>query len=960
MQGLFKSLVAIGLPFCFAASAQFTQQGPKLAGSNAMPSSGGFVDQGVSVSVSADGDTALVGGSQDNGWLGAAWVFTRSEGVWTQEGKLVGSGVIQVPFGGVFLGSSVSLSADGNTALIGGTGDNNNAGAAWVFTRSGGVWTQQGSKLVGSGAIPIVEGAVLQGISVSLSADGNTALVGGSADNNYVGAAWVFTRSDGAWSQQGAKLVGSGAIRQAFQGSSVSLSRDGNTALVGGYGDNSNIGAAWVFTRSGGVWSQQGNKLVGTPGNARGGQGISVSLSADGNTTLIGGNGDQPTVAAAWVFTRSGSVWTQQGGRLVGSDGIPIGSLGGVSVSLSADGNKALLGGAGDNNEVGAAWVFARSGGLWSQQGSKLIGTGATGTRSPRQGTAVSLSADGYVALVGGLADNDFLGATWVFVAPQPSSTALSASANPSVFGQAIAFTATVTAGATGTITFSVDGVPQPPVVLHGSQAQLTIANLPAGSHAIGASCSGDIAYFASTSSVLTQTVNRSPVTLTLTSSANPSAYGQRVLFTATVSAGATGTATFTVDGVAQAPVALTGSQAQLTLANLSVGNHTISVGYSGDSNYLASTNNVLTQTVDRSPVTLTLTSSANTSANGQTVTFTATVSAGATGTVTFTVDGAAQAPVALNGTQAQLTLANLSEGNHTISAAYGGDSSFLGSTSNVLSQFVNPPQTPATLSLTSSTNPSTVGQAVTFIASLSGGEGVFSGTVQFFDGLISFGSAPVSGGQASLTTSTLKSGSHAIVAKYSGDASAQASLGQVVNGIASTTTVSANPAAILYGQAVVVTAQVGPVPPAGLAAPSGQVTFQDNGNPVGVALLSSGTATLTLNTLAVGTHQVTAVYGGDKIWSSSFARVTVTVALPALRLTNAAADRSTSFAPDEAVGLAQLYGVNTGAESLPHRQGHFAPGRIASNVLLASDADGSSASAIPARFAQTVHNSRR
>jgi len=112
----------------------------------------------------------------------------------------------------------------------------------------------------------------------------------------------------------------------------------------------------------------------------------------------------------------------------------------------------------------------------------------------------------------------------------------------------------------------------------------------------------------------------------------------------------------------------------------------------------------------------------------------------------------------------------------------------------------------------------------------------------------------------------------------------------------------------------------VGPVPPAGFAVPSGQVTFQDNGYPAGVAALSSGTATLTLKTLAVGTHQISAVYGGDKIWSSSFARVTMTVTQPALQLTNAAADLSTSFAPDEAVSMFNVTILNsdTLALSLP------------------------------------------
>src|SRR5205807_817989 len=111
--------------------------------------------------------------------------------------------------------------------------------------RSGGVWTQQGTKLVGSGAA----GNPQQGFSVSLSASGNTAIVGGFQDNGGAGAVWVWTRSSGVWSQQGAKLVGSGAVGTfTQQGFSVALSADGNTAIVGGYEDNNHAGAAWVFT----------------------------------------------------------------------------------------------------------------------------------------------------------------------------------------------------------------------------------------------------------------------------------------------------------------------------------------------------------------------------------------------------------------------------------------------------------------------------------------------------------------------------------------------------------------------------------------------------------------------------------------------------------------------------------------------------------------------------------------
>jgi hypothetical protein len=112
-----------------------------------------------------------------------------------------------------------------------------------VFARSGGVWTQQGAKLVGTGAV----GPAFQGMSVTTS--GNTAIVGGGEDNSAAGAAWVYTRSAGVWTQQGSKLVGTGAVGLAAQGASVAISADGNTAIVGGWADNSLTGAAWVFQR---------------------------------------------------------------------------------------------------------------------------------------------------------------------------------------------------------------------------------------------------------------------------------------------------------------------------------------------------------------------------------------------------------------------------------------------------------------------------------------------------------------------------------------------------------------------------------------------------------------------------------------------------------------------------------------------------------------------------------------
>jgi hypothetical protein len=269
-----------------------------------------------------------------------------------QGGKIIGTGAV----GSAYQGGSVALSADGNTAIVGGGVDSSGAGAAWVFTRSSGVWSQQGSKLVGTGAV----GDAQQGFSVALSADGNTAIVGGYLDSSSVGATWVFTRSSSVWSQQGGKLIGAGAVGDAWQGSSVALSADGNTAIVGGPYDSSSVGATWVFTRSSGVWSQQGGKLIGAGAVGDAWQGRSVALSADGNTAIVGGSGDSSHAGATWVFTRSSGVWSQQGGKIVGTGAVGEADQG-YSVALSADGNTAIVGGFYDNTGAGAAWVFTRS-----------------------------------------------------------------------------------------------------------------------------------------------------------------------------------------------------------------------------------------------------------------------------------------------------------------------------------------------------------------------------------------------------------------------------------------------------------------------------------------------------------------------------------------------------------------------------------------------------------------------
>jgi hypothetical protein len=400
-----------GLPSRLVYNMSISLDTPKIKGNKLVGmGANGKARQGISVSLSADGKTAIVGGPGDDGGKGAVWIYRNENGLWRQEGnKLVGSGAV----GNAYQGISVSLSADGKIAIVGGHEDNEHKGAVWIYRNENGVWRQDGGKLVGSGAV----GDASQGFSVSLSADGKIAIVGGPEDNEHKGAAWIYRYVNGGWRQEGNKLVGVDAEVDAQLGRSVSLSADGNTAIVGGPGNGYTFdGAVWIYRYMNGGWRQDGNKLVGTGSAGPAMQGNSVSLSADGNTAIVGGPDHyrigSTGIGAVWIYRYENEVWRQQGNKLVGSGAIGRARQG-VSVSLSADGKTAIVGGLTDNGDKGAAWIYRNVNGVWRQDGGKLFGSGVVG--KARLGRSVSISADGKTAIVGGPFDDGEKGAAWVY-----------------------------------------------------------------------------------------------------------------------------------------------------------------------------------------------------------------------------------------------------------------------------------------------------------------------------------------------------------------------------------------------------------------------------------------------------------------------------------------------------------------------------------------------------------------
>ncbi|WNZ54602.1 hypothetical protein QT397_17120 [Microbulbifer sp. MKSA007] len=355
---------------------------------------------GSSISLSADGQTLAVGahfegssaqginGDQHNNdapIAGAAYVFVREANTWQQQAYLKGSNTEE----GDAFGSSISLSADGQTLAVGAVsesssaqginGDQHNndapiAGAAYVFVREANIWQQQ-AYLKGSNTEERDE----FGSSISLSADGQTLAVGAVSENSsaqgingdqhnndapFAGAAYVFVREANIWQQQ-AYIKGSNTEQDDFFGMAISLSADGQTLAVGAdledssaQGINGNqhsndaisSGAAYVFVREANIWQQQAY-LKGSNTEQGDHFGFPISLSADGQTLAVGAifegssaqgiNGDQHnngaiSSGAAYMFARQANTWQQQ--AYLKSSNTEQGDSFGTTISLSGDG----------------------------------------------------------------------------------------------------------------------------------------------------------------------------------------------------------------------------------------------------------------------------------------------------------------------------------------------------------------------------------------------------------------------------------------------------------------------------------------------------------------------------------------------------------------------------------------------------------------------------------------------
>jgi hypothetical protein len=476
---------------------------------------------------------------------------------------------------------------------------------------------------------------------------------------------------------------------------------------------------------------------------------------------------------------------------------------------------------------------------------------------------------------------------------PAATTTVLTSTPNPSVFGQTVTLNATVSSAGgvpSGNVTFFAGGVSLGTAAVDGTGlASITTANLPVGTTALTATYQGNPtapAFAPSTSAVLNHVVNKANTTMVTDAVPTTAVFGQPVTITSTVTAVAPGAGTssgsviFTRGATNLGLTPLVNGVATRTINNLPVGVNNLLGTYNGDTNFVGSSDGA-SVTVSTGAVTVTLTSEPNPSGVGQDVVFTATVIPLApsvltpTGTVEFFNGPTSIGVVAIDANgQALLTISNLPTGDNPITADYNGNGGYAPETSAIYIHTVD--ARIAVLEIVSSVNPSSFGQTVTFTATISAGIGTPTGSVQFFNGATSLGIVPLNSGQAVINVSNLPIGTNPIRVVYPGDATFDPASdvlngGQVVNRAGTTTTLTSAPNPSVRGQAVILTASVAVIPP-GAGTLTGTVEFFAGGSlSLGVVPLNaSGVAVLSVTQLPVGVSSINAVYSGNANYNTS------------------------------------------------------------------------------------------
>lgn len=822
--------------------------------------------------------------SSQNTSLTGTVTFTEGSTTWCPSVTVNSGGTATCIINGLSLGSHTL-----NGSYSGDTNDAPSSSAGYIE-----VIKQQPALVLSAYPNPAVSGST---ITMTLTAVDTTGVPTGTVvfydGGTSLGSSTLNASGVAQWTAS-TLITGTHSLSAQYAGDSANLTGTSNTVseainqvstttTLGSSAGNATIGWPVLFTATvtnssgpaitGSVTFHDGTTVLGTHALLAGVSALTVStLTAGSHSITASYSGDSNNNASSSAALAESILQIATVTTL--SSNVSVVNAGG-SVQLTADAAIA----------PGATADGALTGSVTFKDGSTVLSVVAINSSGLATLSVSGLSAGSHTLTASFSGNVNYAASN----AP-PLSLSVQATTTQTALSAASAITLAGTPATWSVLVTSPTGIPTGQVAFRDGTTVLATATLSAtgtatvsssalahGTHAMTAVYSGDGNYLSSTSLVLDQVVQLALPTVTLSGPAAPVEAGLNTTFVAaltTPGVSPTGTVSLLDGGSAIATDTVTGTGSfSFSTAALAVGTHTITASYGGDADHNAAVSLALNLVIRQASSAVSLAASANPLTQGNNLTLAATVtsdSPGLGGQVRF-YDGSTLLGSTSLGSQgkASLATAQLSPGTHTLTAVYGGDTDHAASTSPVLTEVV---LEISSATLTSNNNPSASGQSVVLTGVVAGsGKVAPTGNISLADnGALMATVALDKNGSATFNTNTLGVGKHSITLSYSGDANFAGTSAQLTQTVidATTSTTLAGPASpATFGQAMSLTATV----TSNGAPATGTVTFNDAGTTIGTASLgTTGSAVLTLSTLAPGPHTIIATYGGNARAASS------------------------------------------------------------------------------------------
>jgi hypothetical protein len=373
----------------------------------------GSANFGSSIAFSKSNSLLAVGGKKNDFNKGEVWIIMNDNPStdWSNIGYQASN-----PFNvnNTYFGTDIAFSIDNNTVAVGGFGDSGNIGAAWIFkkqTTNDNHWDWWNAQQKLTPINPV--GTPGFGAPIKFSPDNSTLAIGGSGDNNDQGAVWLYSKIGNNWSNS-VKITPINPTGSASFGNSIAFSSDSNYLAIGGLDDDGNKGAVWLFDKYvNGTWDTEAAVKVIRPTTTQQlSFGASIAFSDDGNNLAIGAPCYQDITLKGGVYIYNKDVngnwnWNTPKQTIQPNE---LGTMNfGTAIAFSKDSNNLIIGGPAYSVNKGAVWIYTKSGDLWANP--QII----TQTNSGSFGVSIAITDDNKFCAIGGSTSNGYIGKVWIY-----------------------------------------------------------------------------------------------------------------------------------------------------------------------------------------------------------------------------------------------------------------------------------------------------------------------------------------------------------------------------------------------------------------------------------------------------------------------------------------------------------------------------------------------------------------